>query len=222
MAVSFETLLTSIRRNLRDANGTTWNDAQLGELIQQGIEAVSSVYPTEDIESKAVTQPDLGRIHSYSLSSITWPIRVDRYNASGEYVETIKPTVGEGADSGWEIHGTTLYLPNHYPLTTGDTLRIFGYRNWLQISPTYTTASVAISPSTVTTDLNTRAQYAVKVFVAAEALTMLMFDRAQFQQWTVTGGNTDVSALGLNNLAATAQARWRDERRRIRMIRRNG
>jgi hypothetical protein len=62
----------------------------------------------------------------------------------------------------------------------------------------------------------------VKVFVAAEALSMLMFDRAQFQQWTVVGGNTDVTALGLNNLAGAAQARWRMEKTRIRTIRRLG
>lgn len=309
MAVSFETLLTGIRRNLRDANSTTWSDAQLGELIEQGIDAVSSIYPNEGTELISFSVPDQGAIHSYALSAVTWPIRVDVYNAisksatisaatyasaterntytysgisapgndntfdAGEavsvigvtptgynisgtiisatsstfilantasvaayssggtvsttatpkYVETIKPTVGEGADSGWDYFNGNLELPTHYGYssTTG-TLRVYGYKPWLSISPTYTTASVAISPSTVTTDLNDRAQYAVKVFVAAEALSMLMFDRAQFQQWTVVGGNTDVTALGLNNLAAAAQARWRLEKTRIRTIRRLG
>jgi hypothetical protein len=62
----------------------------------------------------------------------------------------------------------------------------------------------------------------VKVFVEAEALTMLMYDRAQFQQWQVTAGNTDVTALGLNNLALAAQQRWRQEKARIRGFRKQG
>jgi hypothetical protein len=223
MAVSFETLLTSIRRNLRDPNSTTWSDAQLGELIEQGIDAVSSIYPNEGVESVAYTVPTQGAIHSYTLSAVNWPIRVDVYNSDSKYAETIKPTVGEGADSGWDYFNGKLELPTHYAYSSNTgTLRVYGYKPWLSISPTYTTASVAISPSTVTTDLNDRAQYAVKVFVAAEALSMLMFDRAQFQQWTVVGGNTDVTALGLNNLAAAAQARWRLEKTRIRTIRRLG
>lgn len=223
MAVSFQTLLTGIRRNLRDANGTTWNDAQLGELIQQGIDAVSSIYPNEGVEQVAYTVPAQGAIHSYSFSAITWPIRVDVLNSDGKYSETIKPTVGEGMDSGWDYFNGKLYLPAHYTFSSNTgTLYVTGYQPWLQISPTYTTANVAISASTVTTDLNTRAQFAVKVFVAAEALSMLMFDRAQFQQWQVAGGNTDISALGLNNLAAAAQSRWRMEKTRIRTIKRLG
>lgn len=223
MAVSFDTLLTGIRRNLRDANGTTWSDAQLGELIQQGIDAVSSIYPNEGVESVPYTVPPQGAIHSYTLSAVNWPIRVDVYNSDSKYAETIKPTVGEGADSGWDFFNGNLELPTHYAFSSNTgTIRVYGYKPWLQINPTYTTAGVAISPSTVTTDLNNRAQYAVKVFVAAEALSMLMFDRAQFQQWTVVGGNTDVTALGLNNLAAAAQSRWRLEKTRIRTIRRLG
>jgi len=60
------------------------------------------------------------------------------------------------------------------------------------------------------------------VFVEAEALTMLMYDRAQFQQWQVAAGNTDVTALGLNNIAAAAQQRWRQEKTRIRVFRKQG
>ncbi len=51
---------------------------------------------------------------------------------------------------------------------------------------------------------------------------MLMYDRAQFQQWQVTAGNTDVTALGLNNLALAAQQRWRQEKARIRGFRKQG
>lgn len=214
MAVTFSSLLTSIRRNLRDENGTTWSDNQIGELVNQGIDAVTSVYPRENIEVQAYTQPGQGVIFSVSLSSVTWPMRVDVYNSDGKYSETLYPTVGGGIDSGWEIHGGVLYFPTNYTFASNTgTLRIFGYSDWAQIT---------IGVSSSTTDLDIKAQNAVKVFVQAEALSMLTFDRAQFQQWQVGAGNSDVSALGLNNLALAAQQRWRSEKARIRSMRKLG
>jgi hypothetical protein len=170
----------------------------------------------------AYTQPVSGSVFSVALSTVKWPIRIDAYDASGKFSETLRPTFGEGADSGWELHANILFFPPHYTLNQTGTLRVFGYGEWGQISATYTTAGAAVSPSSVTTDLNTRAANAVKVFVQAEALTSLTFDRAQFQQWQLGAGNTDVSALGMNNLAMAAQQRWRIEKQRIRTFRKMG
>ena len=214
MAVTFSSLLTSLRRNLRDTNGTTWTDDQLGELINQGIDAIETLYPKEVVDNVAYTLPVQGTAYSVALTNVKWPIRVDVYNASSKYRETVKPTLGEGADSGWELHGGVLWFPPHYRFATDTgTLKVFGYGSW---SP------ITIGTSSSTTDLDTRAQNAVKVFVAAEALSMLTFDRAQFQQWQAGAGNSDVSALGMNNLALAAQQRWRQERQRIRSFRKSG
>jgi len=214
MAVSFSTLLTSLRRTLRDPNSTTWSDDQLGELINRGIDAIGTVYPKEVIETVAYTQPITGAVNSVTLSTVTWPIRIDVYDDSNLYVETVLPTLGHGANSGWEIHADKLFFPPHYRFTSDTgTFRVFGYGAW---SP------ITIGTSSSTTDLDTRAQSAVKVFVEAEALTMLMYDRAQFQQWQVGAGNTDITALGLNNLALAAQQRWRLEKARIRVVRKQG
>ncbi len=92
MAVSFSTLLTSLRRTLRDENSTTWTDNQLGELINQGIDAIGTVYPKEVIETVAYTQPIQGAINSVTLSTVTWPIRIDVYDDGSKYVEKL---VGE-------------------------------------------------------------------------------------------------------------------------------
>lgn len=219
---TFNDLLTSLRRTLRDENTNTWTDAQLGELVNQGVDAINTVYPKEVVETVAYTQPVSGSVFTTTLSSVRWPIRIDVYNSSGKYTETLRPTLGEGADSGWEIHAGVLFFPNHYVLHNTGTFRIFGYGEWAQIAATYTTAGAAISPSSVTTDLDTKAANAVKVFAQAEALSMLTFDRAQFQQWQVGSGNTDVTALGLNNLALAAQQRWRIEKQRIRTMKKGG
>jgi hypothetical protein len=214
VAVTFSSLLTSVRRNLRDANGTTWTDEQLGELINQGIDAIGTIYGKEVIDTVSYTQPVLGAVYTVALTNVYWPIRVDIYNNDNKYVQTLKHSIGDGANSGWELHSGVLWLPPHYPFASNTgTLRVFGYGNW---------APITIGVSSSTTDLDTRAQNAVKVFVEAEALSMLTFDRAQFQQWQAGSGNSDVTALGMNNLALAAQQRWRLEKQRIRSLKKSG
>jgi hypothetical protein len=214
MSTTFSSLLTSLRLSLRDPNGTTWSDGQLGELINRGIDAIGDVYQSEVIQSTAFTQPVSGSVFSVALSTVTWPVRVDVYDNSGKYRETVRPSSGDGPDSGWETHGGILYLPTRYVLAVGTgTLNIVGYGPWTQIN-TAQTSSI--------TNLDTTAQNAVKVFVEAEALTMLTFDRAQYQQWQVSSGSSDISALGMNNLALAAQQRWRQEKNRIRRFRKGG
>jgi len=214
MSTTFSSLLTSLRLSLRDPNGTTWSDGQLGELINRGIDAIGDVYQSEVIQSTAFTQPVSGSVFSVALSTVTWPVRVDVYDNSGKYRETVRPSSGDGPDSGWETHGEILYLPTRYVLAVGTgTLNIVGYGPWTQIN-TAQTSSI--------TNLDTTAQNAVKVFVEAEALTMLTFDRAQYQQWQVSSGSSDISALGMNNLALAAQQRWRQEKNRIRRFRKGG
>lgn len=214
MSTTFSSLLTSLRLSLRDPNGTTWSNGQLGELINRGIDAIGDVYQSEVIQSTAFTQPVSGSVFSVALSTVTWPVRVDVYDNSGKYRETVRPSSGDGPDSGWETHGEILYLPTRYVLAVGTgTLNIVGYGPWTQIN-TAQTSSI--------TNLDTTAQNAVKVFVEAEALTMLTFDRAQYQQWQVSSGSSDISALGMNNLALAAQQRWRQEKNRIRRFRKGG
>lgn len=214
MSTTFASLLTSLRLSLRDPNGTTWSDAQLGELINRGIDAIGDVYQSEAIQSTAFTQPVSGSVFSVALTTVTWPVRVDVYDASGKYRETVRPSSGDGPDSGWETHGGILYLPTRYTLAVGTgTLNIVGYGPWTQINTAQTTS---------VTNLDTTAQNAVKVYVEAEALTMLTFDRAQYQQWQVSAGSSDISALGMNNLALAAQQRWRQEKNRIRRFRKGG
>lgn len=214
MSTTFSSLLTSLRLSLRDPNGTTWSDGQLGELINRGIDAIGDVYQSEAIQSTAFTQPVSGSVFSVALSTVMWPVRVDVYDSNGKYRETVRPSSGDGPDSGWETHGGILYLPTRYTLAAGTgTLNVVGYGPWTQIN-TAQTSSI--------TNLDTTGQNAVKVFVEAEALTMLTFDRAQYQQWQVSSGSSDISALGMNNLALAAQQRWRQEKNRIRRFRKGG
>jgi hypothetical protein len=200
--------------SLRDPNATTWSNLQLGELINRGIDAVGDIYQYETIQTTSFTQPIVGTVFSTALTTVTWPIRVDVYATNGQFRETVNPSSGDGPASGWEVHGGILYMPTHYRLAAeSGTLNIVGYGAWTQID-TSQTSSI--------TNLDTTAQNAVKIYVEAEAFTMLTFDRAQYQQWQVSSGSSDISALGMNNLALAAQQRWRQEKNRIRRFRKGG
>lgn len=204
-------LRTTARTDLRDANGATWSDTEVDGLINSGIDWVNGFYPKEAIQTTAFTQPISGSIFSVALTAVSWPFRVDAYDAAGKYKETLLPSTSEGPNSGWEVHTDTIFFPPHYSLSSPGTLRIFGYSTFVQLSS-----------STSTTDMDVSAINAVRVWVQAEAFSRLLSDRVAFQQWQVQSGNSDVSALSMNQIALTNQARVRREESRIRKMRRLG
>jgi len=204
-------LRTSVRSDLRDPNGATWSDTEISDLINSGIDWVNGFYPKEAIQTMTYTQPISGELFSVALTTVSWPFRVDVYTSGGQYQETLLPNSGDGPDSGWEVHNGILFFPPHYTMHNIGTLRIFGYAGFVQLSS-----------STPTTDMDTSAISSVRVWTQAEAFNRLLSDRVAFQQWQVQSGNSDVSALSLNQIALSNQARVRREESRLRRIRRLG
>jgi hypothetical protein len=204
-------LRTSVRSDLRDPNGATWSDTEVNDLINSGIDWVSGFYPNEAIQTVAYTQPISGAVNSVALSAVSWPFRVDVYDSSGQYRESLLPSSGDGPDSGWEVHSGIIFFPPHYTLPSPGTLKIFGYAGYVQLSS-----------NTATTDMDTSAISSIRVWAQAEAFNRLLSDRVAFQQWQVQSGNSDVSALSMNQIALSNQARVRREEARLRRIRRLG
>lgn len=197
-----------VARDLRDTTNATFSTAELDDLINQGIDELGWFYPKEVVGSITLAAGTA----SYSLpSGMSWPYRVDRYDASGNYVGTLTANPGEGPNGGWELHNSILWLPPSRTYASGETLRVFGYGAWLQLST-----------GTATTDLDTSGLFAVRVFCQVEAFQRLLADRAKFQQWQAASNNTDVSAMGLNQLAFSARRRWQDQRRRLATLRKLG
>jgi hypothetical protein len=200
-----------VRRDLRDPNGATWTDSEIDDLINSGIDWVNGFYPKEAIQTTAFTQPVSGSVFSVALTDVSWPFRVDSYDDSGKFKETVLPSTSDGPNSGWEIHNSIMFLPPHYTLSSPGTLRIFGYSTFIQLSA-----------STSTTDMDYSAINAVRVWAQAEAFSRLLSDRVTFQQWQVQSGNSDVSALSMNQIALSNQQRVRREEARLRKMRRLG
>ena len=211
MAETLSSIRTMVRRDLRDPNGATWSDNEVNDLINSGIDWVNGVYPKDAIQTTAFTQPVSGSVFSVALSDVSWVFRVDSYDGSGKFKETVLPSTSDGPNSGWEVHNNILFLPPHYTLSSPGTLRIFGYSTFIQLS----------SDST-TTDMDVTAINAVRVWAQAEAFSRLLSDRVAFQQWQVQSGNSDVSALSMNQIALSNQQRVRREETRLRKMRRIG
>lgn len=201
-------LETYLARDLRDTANAVFSTAELDDLINQGINALSSFYPKQIMQTIGTVSAG---VYSYSASSFTTIYRLDIYSSAGSYKSTLDPYIGGGPNSGWELHGGIVYLPPLVTYTAGDTLRAFGYGGY-----------IALSVSSATTDLDASGEWAVRVFAQVEAFERLMADRATFQQWQASPGNTDVSAMGLASLARTARQRWLTEQQRLRRLRKIG
>ncbi len=224
---TFQDLVDAIQVELRDTSAVTWSEAEIISLANLGIQHVQSVYPKEIVKEVPWTNPAISNgLKSVDISTTTNTAGGDKFlslfridvfgNSSGSrtgFHETIVTSSGEGANSGWDFHGGILYFPPGYTIISPAILRIYGYG-------TYNICASGVSASSVTVDLDSAAEYAVRVFVQSEALYRLDNDRAAFQQWQVSSGATDVTPLGMNQLAFSARSRWKDEFRRIRRMRR--
>jgi hypothetical protein len=203
---------SACRIEIRDLNGSTWSDDEVNQMINGGIDWLNGFYPKEEIISVAFTQPISGSIFSVSLNNEDfWPFRVDAYDSSGKFRQTIQPASDAGPDSGWDYFADTLFLPPHYTLSSPGTFKIFGYSHEVQLTS-----------DTATTALNSSALTALRSWVGAHAFERLLSDRVAFQQWQVQSGNSDVSALSMNQITLTNQARVAQEERRLRRLRRLG
>jgi hypothetical protein len=211
MAETLSSIRTMVRRDLRDPNGATWTDSEIDDLINSGVDWLNGFYPKEAIQTTAFTQPVSGSVFSVALTDVSWPFRVDSYDDSGKFKETVLPSTSDGPNSGWEVHNGIMFLPPHYTLSSPGTLRIFGYSTFIQLAS-----------STSTTDMDYSGINAVRVWAQAEAFSRLLSDRVTFQQWQVQSGNSDVSALSMNQIALSNQQRVRREEARLRKMRRIG
>ena len=199
-------LRTYVSRDLRDASNTTFTTTEVDDLVNQGIDALADVYPKEIV---SVVGTVATNVYTYPVTDYTNIYRVDIHDpASSPTYQSEVPHAYEGRNSGWETHAGVLYLPPNWPLTAGRWIRAYGYGPYIQLST-----------GSSTTDMDTSGIAAVRVFVASKAYNRLLMDRALFAQYQAQPGNTDTTALALNQLAYSMKQEWAAERQRLRRVR---
>lgn len=194
---------TEVSRKLRDTSNEIWTTTEVDDAINQGIDALAAFYPREIVSNFATVAAG---VQSYAASSFTNIYRIEQY--SGTTFKGVIPHGIGGGDSGWESHGSVIYLPAGYTFTTGYVLRAYGYGAYVQLSA-----------STQTTDLDTSGQWAVKVFAQVECISALLNDRVKFQQWQVDTNSTDVTLLALTQTYNSLRSKWNGERQRLKRMR---
>lgn len=220
-----EDIREEIRRDLRDPDGKTWSDTEINDLINAGIDAISDLSPLEDTEDYQYTMPNVaGQNMGVSLSFVPSKafrniFRVDVLDSSNRFYETLPISTGDGWGNGWQWFNGRVHIPAGYAYPTYNveisgndyerlTLKIWGYRRHAILEDDVTAA-----------DLSVAEKNAVKIYAQAEALQRLMIDRADFQQWQVASGSSDMTISELSVLASSARTRWRMEASRLRRVR---
>lgn len=216
---------TEIRRDLRDPDGKTWSDDEINDLINAGIDAISDLSPLEDTEDYQYTFPQIaGQNMGLSLSFIPTKafrniFRVDVLDSNNRFYETLPISTGDGWGNGWQWFNGRVHIPAGYAYPTYNvvigendyerlTLKIWGYRR-----------HTILSSDSTASDLSDAEKNAVRIYAQAEALQRLMIDRADFQQWQIASGSSDMTISELSVLASSARTRWRMEASRIRRVR---
>lgn len=198
---------TQVSRDLRDTGNDTFSPDEVDDLINQGIDAVSALYPREVRERVTISSG----VKTYDLTADFVSIfRVDIYDSGDSFRFTLDAGTGP-ANSGWEYFAGLFRLPPSITWTAGDKADIFGYARYVQLSA-----------SSSTTDMDSTAIWGVRAFARAEAFQNLIADRSTFQQWQAASGNSDVTAIALAQLAANASRRWDRAQQRLRRPRRTG
>ena len=72
------------------------------------------------------------------------------------------------------------------------------------------------------TDLDNLGIVAVRTFVRYMALQQLTVDRAKFQQWSQTPGNSDITPLSLSSEVQVYRQIWKDQQSDLRVVRKVG
>lgn len=203
------TLRTELARAVRDPNEATFDADAKTDVINQGLAQLSRFHPREAVDTSVSLTVS---VNSYTTSvSFTNIYRVDRYNAAGAYQETLATNTGDGPNSGWEWHASTLYIPSNRAWTTGDKLWLFGYSGYASL-----TGDDDEAP------LDTAGEWALITFGQMALLGRLSQDRAAFQQWQANPGNSDVSALSLDSMYRDARDAWRTVTVSLRRMRKVG
>jgi hypothetical protein len=127
MTTSLATFIGYARQDLRDETATpAFSDDELTDLIIAGIAELGQFYPKE-----VVADVDVADFTAYRIDlpdTIKQIFRVERYDADGNFVETI-PESPNDQTAGWQVHADGLYIPpGTYP--DGSTLKLWGYGPW--------------------------------------------------------------------------------------------
>lgn len=199
-------LQTAISRDVHDASNKTFSTAEVNDLINMGIAELNRLQPVEFTED--VTPTD--GVYDYALTETRADkvFRVELWRDDA-YYQLIPRKNGPSA-SGWDYFAGTLMLPAVYSFNAGtDIFKVYGYR---VRDPLAVDDDVA--------EINLEGESLIRAYAQFAVFQRLIASRSLFQQWQTGSNNADISATQLAGFANLYASLWREQRMRMKRLRR--
>lgn len=200
-------LRTSVARDIRDPNKTTFVDANLTDLINAGISEVSRVCPRETIED---VNPVVGT-YIYPVATKT-AFRAEVWRDGAFYTLIAHNDEMDSSQGGWSLHGGNLIVPNGV-IDSGrdftlDVFKLFGYSGRAQL----------VNDNDVA-ELDADTEWGVRAYARFMAFQSMNALRPLFSQWQAQSQNTDVSLNQLEQMVTIYSREWDKTRNHLRTLR---
>jgi hypothetical protein len=189
MANNLATLEGYLETKLRDTTNAVWTEAELNLYLTW---ACARLYPTvaKEVREDVTLVDDQDQ---YTLTTVSDVVRVDMVNADSPN-ELVHHLMG-GTWSWWadgDGVGGILYMNPGYASTTYD-LRVHGY-----------------APYDLVTNLPPdRYVQTILAMAAAEAVRVMMTDRAKFKQWDAISQNQNITVNEFTQMVNEGDAEYR-------------
>jgi len=206
-------LRTMVRTDLRDPDGTTFEDQTVTDFVNAGIAEISRIAPRESRQQI----PFDPTVNQYST------LLVDAHRVEAWDTVAVPPTfftlIPPQADNdfnssqaGWEIWAGSLSIPSGWTSGLTPSRHSFVVWGWMGYAQLVNDTDVADF-----TDANL--VWAVREYAAVAGFEYLMADRALFEQWATQANNTDVTPAALANMLSLWLSKWERRRKQLRTLR---
>lgn len=214
-------LKASASLTLRDPSHKTFDDASLGEMVNEALAEVGRLAPNrfqEDITPVANTL-------SYQLQQSVFTdaipeievSRVELWDASTapnrflSLLSSKSTSILNRSDGGWEVWGGFLSLPDWLVDEISTAIHIYRVWGYSPYAPLTADGQVV--------GVSNELEQAMKLYVKVEGLRRLTMDRDLYTQWATRSNDSDVSPASLMNGLTLAEAAWVKRANAIRVLR---
>jgi hypothetical protein len=196
-----------VSSDLRDPTNTTFLVPEVNELLNEGINEVSRVYPLEVMETVNIQTG----IADYPVD-FEEVFRVEWFR-EGTYQATIPSNQSDdSAQGGFDLFAGSLHIPwariPYFDELT-DSLRLWGYQSRTQLD-----AEGEIFEG------DADAEFGVRTYAVLTGYQRLLNSRALYQQWTMDSVNTDMGPRWIMEAANSYERQWQRIRQQLRLMRR--
>lgn len=195
----------SISRDVHDPTNKTFSTVEVTDLINAGIAELNMLRPIEYLD-------DVPLVSDIFVAALP-DIRVDQVFRveiwrDGEFYRDV-PRKDGPSSTGWDFFAGQVLLPHIIFDASVDQLRVYGYRT-----------RDPVSDDADVLEVDMQGEQLIRTYSQYDVFRRLIASRSLFQQWQTNSNNADISATQLSGFASLYASTWRDQRMRMKRLRR--